>query len=163
MNVLPMKPPPFVSTQSVVPSAARNDHRLYERLERVECTVLACQEVNLRSSSVFIGDLAGILGTSEGPGVNSPIKSVMTSWNARRTLCSAVFDGPVGDFSPQHKVATRHGFTEVHPVAIHLLQELQSVAVEMPHLPMSSCGVSYRLNFKFRRAALPLTSSNENT
>ena len=49
--------------------------------------------------------------------------------------------------------AVWHGSVEAYSVVIHLLQEVQTLPVEVPHPPMSEGGGSRRLHCELRRAA----------
>ena len=50
-------------------------------------------------------------------------------------------------------VAVWHGSVEAYSVVIHLLQEVQTLPVEVPHPPMPEGGGSRRLHCELRRAA----------
>ena len=61
--------------------------------------------------------------------------------------------GPLTAFPHGANVAVWHGSVEAYSVVIHLLQEVQTLPVEVPHLPMSGDGSSRRLHCELRRAA----------
>ena len=50
-------------------------------------------------------------------------------------------------------VTVWHGSVEAYSVVIHLLQEVQTLPVEVPHPPMLEGGGSRRLHCELRRAA----------
>ena len=79
------------------------------------------------------------------------IRSVKTSWKNVLVGCLGV--GPLTTFPHGANVAVWHGSVEAYSVVIHLLQEVQTLLVEVPHLPMPEGGSSRRLHCELRRAA----------
>ena len=120
----------------------------------MESAVVALKKVYLRLPGVLVVDLGDILVAPER--LRPELSHYICEDQLERVLNMLVGYlevGPLTAFPHGANVTVWHGSVEAYSVVIHLLQEVQTLPVEVPHLPMPEGGGSRRLRYELRRAA----------
>ena len=144
----------FIRSQPLDANPIRNRHRPYGRLKCVESAIFALKKVYLRPPDMLIENHGDILVARKR--LRREVSHQICE-DRLETVLDVLVDclgvDPVYGCPHDANVAAWHGSVEAHSVAIHLLQEVQTLPVEVLYPPMPESGGRRRLHFELRCAA----------